>query len=206
MTIQLFEETINGSTFTQMHDAAMDFLIRVYNPEGSVHVSKDDMDAMAWDAVSTVYEKKERYIKQGKDACGLACTIAHNALMTHLKQSMKRNMENIPMDVINTEKGVYNAEDVETGKKITTRGIGVGREFDITFGEGIEIIESEIDKLSFVEKQISEMILDLVPQKDIAKALNMSYSNVRKKLFDIRKKLMKNNYILGKLCEMGLAS
>ena len=81
-----------------------------------------------------------------------------------------------------------------------------GREFDITFGEGIEIIESEIDKLSFVEKQISEMILDLVPQKDIAKALNMSYSNVRKKLFDIRKKPMKNNYILGKLCEMGLAS
>ena len=74
--------------------------------------------------------------------------------------------------------------------------------FDI---EGVEIIESEIGKLSYVEQQIYEMMLDRVPQKVIAATLNLSHSNVRKKWHDIRKKLLKNKYIFGKLRDMGLA-
>jgi DNA-directed RNA polymerase specialized sigma24 family protein len=204
MTVKFFEETINGSTLSQMHDAAMDNLVRVYNPGGSVYVSRDDLDSMAWEAAMTVYEKKDTYVKQGKNACGLACTIAYNDLMDHLKKGLRKNMETVPMEIVNTEKGVYNTADTETGRKFTTTGIGVGREFDISSDEGMEIIEGEVDKLSYVERQIYEMMLDRVPQKVIAATLNLSHSNVRKKWHDIRKKLLRNKYIFGKLREMGL--
>lgn len=206
MTIKFFEETINGSTLTQIHNAAFDKLVRSYNPGGSVYVSREDMDAMAWEAAMNVYEKKDTYVKEGMNVCGLACTMAYNDLMDYLKKGMRRNMETVPMEVINTEKGVYNTADTETGRKFTTTGVGVGREFDITFREGMEIIESELDKLSFVERQIYEMMLDKVPQKVIAATLNITHTNVRKKWHDIRKKLLKNKYIFGKLREMGLAS
>ena len=206
MTIKLFEETINGSTLTQMHDAAFDNLVRVYNPGGSVHVSKDDLDAFAWEAVMKVYEKKDNYVEEDKNACGLACRIAYNDLMTYLKQAMKRNIETIPMEIIDTEKGVYNTADVETGRKFTTTGIGVGREFDVTFGEGMEIIEKEVAKMSHIDRQIFEMMLDRVPQKVIAETVGISHSNVRKRWHDIRKRLLKNKYILSKAREMGLAA
>lgn len=206
MTFKLFEETINGSTLTQMHDAALDNLVRVYNPGGSVHVSKDDLDAFAWAAVEKVYEKKDSYVEDGRNACGLACTIAYNDLMTYLKKAMKKNIETIPMEIIDTEKGTYNTADAETGRKFTTTGVGVGREFDVTSDEGLDIIEGEVDKMSYIDQQIYELMLDRVPQKVIADMVGISHTNVRKRWHDIRKKLLKNKYIFGKCREMGLAS
>jgi hypothetical protein len=65
-------------------------------------------------------------------------------------------MEAVPMEIINTERGIYNTADAETGRKFTLTGVGVGKEFDITSGEGLEVIESEVDKLSDIDKSIYE--------------------------------------------------
>jgi len=62
--------------------------------------------------------------------------VSRDDLMTHLKRSMKKNMSFVPMEEINAEKGYYNAADKETGRKYSWYGVGVGSEFDDSFGEG----------------------------------------------------------------------
>jgi RNA polymerase sigma factor (sigma-70 family) len=206
MTRTLFNETINGASLIQIHDTAYKNVVRAYHQGGSVYVSRDDLNDIAWNATMTVYEKREEYVKEDKNICGLACTIAYNDLMTHLKRSMKKNMAAVPMESINTEKGYYNTADIETGRKYTYSGIGVGRELDDTFGEGMEIIEREVNKLSELDREIYEMSLDGVPQKEIARICNISHSNVRKRWHEIRKRLLKNEYISNRAHEMGLVA
>ena len=76
MTRQLFNETINGASLTQIHDSALRKIVRAYNPDGSVYVSRDDLNDIAWNATMTVYEKRDSYVRQDKSVCGLAGTIA----------------------------------------------------------------------------------------------------------------------------------
>lgn len=199
-----FNETINGATLTQIHDSAFRNIIRAYHQDGSVYVSWEDLDDIAWNATMTVYEKKDDYVKKEKNVCGLACTIAYNDLMTHLKKSMRKNKVSVPMERLNVEKGCFNTADLETGKKYATTGVGIGREFDTTFGEGLEIIEQEVEKLSDLDRQIYELNLDGVPQKQIAEICNISYVNARKRWHDIRKRLLKNKYIFSRAIELGL--
>ena len=206
MTSRLFEVTINGATLTEIHDSALANLIRVYNPAGSVYVSRDDLDNFAWEATMTVYEKREQYVREDKNVCGLACRIAYNDLMNHLNKSMKKNMRSVPMEQINSDKGYYNTADVETGRKFTNTGIGVDREFDISVGEGLTIIGEELDRLSELDRKIFELYLDEVPQKEIAVKCGISYVNVRKRIFDIRKRLLRNKYIFTKVHDMGLVA
>ena len=204
MTRKTFNETINGATLTQIHDSAFRNIIRAYNPDGSVYVSRDELDEIAWNATMTVYEKKGDYVKNDKNVCGLACTIAYNDLMTHLKKSMKKNMVSVPMELLDIERGSFNTADAETGRKYTTTGVGVGREFDTTFREGMEIIEHEVEKLSDLDRQIYELNLDGMPQKQIADICDITYGSVRKRLYDIRKRLLKNKYIFSRAHELGL--
>lgn len=206
MTGMLFNETINGASLTQIHDSAYQNVIRAYHQGGSVYVSRDDLNDIAWNATMTVYEKRDEYVREDKNVCGLACTIAYNDLMTHLKRSIKKNMSTVAIEEINAEKGYYNTADRETGRKYSYSGIGVGREFDDCFGEGMDIIESEISKLSDLDREIYELILDGVPQKEIAMLCNISHANVRKRWFEIRKKLLKNKYISNRAHEMGLVA
>ena len=206
MTDRLFEVTINGATLTQIHNSALANLIRVYNPAGSVYVSRDDLDNIAWEATMSVYEKREEYIREDKNVCGLACKIAYNDLMSHLNKSMRKNMRSVPMEQINSDKGYYNTADAETGRKFTSTGIGVGREFDISAGEGLSIIGNELDRLPELDKKIFELFLDEVPQKDIAIKCGISYANVRKRIYDIRKKLLNNKYICSRAHDLGLVA
>lgn len=204
MTRRLFNETINGATLTQIHDSAFRKIVRAYHQDGSVYLSWDDLDEIAWNATMTVYEKKDNYVKEDKNVCGLACTIAYNGLMTRLKKSLKRNMAAVPMESLNIEKGYFNTADTETGKKYCSGGVGIGREFDTTFGEGLEIIGQEVDKLSELDRRIYELNLDGVSQKQIAEICNISYANARKRWHDIRKRLLKNKYISNRAHELGL--
>ena len=206
MTRMLFNETINGASLIQIHDSAYNNVVRAYHKGGSVYVSRDDLNDIAWNATMTVYEKRDEYVKEDKNVCGLACTIAYNDLMTHLTRSMKKNKATVPMESINTEKGYYNTADQETGRKYTYTGIGVGREFDDTFSEGLDIIEREVEKLSDLDREIYELSLDGVPQKEIARICNISHANVRKRWFEIRKRLLKNEYISNRAHEMGLVA
>ena len=203
MARKTFDETINGVTLTQIHDSAFRNIIRAYRPDGSVYVSREDLDDIAWNATISVYEKKDDYVKKDKNVCGLACTIAYNDLMNHLNKSMKKNKESMPMESLNIEKGCFNAADTETGRKYAA-GIGVGREFDTTFGEGLDIIEHEVEKLSELDRQIYELNLDGVPQKQIADICDITYGNARKRWHEIRKRLLKNKYIFSRAYELGL--
>ncbi|MBR5567910.1 MAG: sigma-70 family RNA polymerase sigma factor [Bacteroidales bacterium] len=198
------KETINGATFNEIHDSAFMKVRRSYNPDGSVYVSRDDLDEIAWNATISVYEKKDDYVEEEKNVCGLACTIAYNDLMSYLKKSMQKNMSSVPMEVIDTDKGCYNTADAETGRKYTTTGVGVGREFDTTFGEGLEIIEQEVEKMSELDRKIYELNLDGVPQKEIAVICDISYVNARKRWHEIRQRLLKNKYIFNRATELGL--
>lgn len=110
------------------------------------------------------------------------------------------------MEQINSDKGYYNTADVETGRKFTNTGIGVDREFDISVGEGLTIIGEELDRLSELDRKIFELYLDEVPQKEIAVKCGISYVNVRKRIFDIRKRLLRNKYIFTKVHDMGLVA
>jgi DNA-directed RNA polymerase specialized sigma24 family protein len=83
-------------------------------------------------------------------------------------------------------------------------GIGVGREFDTSFGEGLEIISQEVEKLSEMDRKIFELNLDNVPHMEIAELCGISCGNARKKWHDIRKRLLKNKYIFKQACELGL--
>jgi RNA polymerase sigma factor (sigma-70 family) len=206
MTQRLLNETINGTSLKQIHASAFENVLRAYHKGGSVYVSKDDLNDIAWNATMTVYERRNEYVKSDKNVCGLACTIAYNDLMTHLKRSLKKNMSFVPLEYIDTEKGYYNTADRETGRKYTCSGVGVGREFDTTFGEGIDIIEKELNKLSELDRQIFEMNLDEIPQKEIARICDISYANVRKRWFEIRKRLLKNKYICHRAHELGLVA
>ena len=113
-------------------------------------------------------------------------------------------MESVPMERINVDKGCFNTADVETGRKYTTTGIAAGSEFDTTFGEGLEIIEQEVDKLSELDRQIYELNLDGVPHKQIAVICNISCVNARKRWYEIRQRLLKNKYIFNRASELGL--
>ena len=203
---RLFEVTINGATLTEIHDSALTNLIRVYNPAGSVYVSRDDLDNMAWEATMSVYEKREQYVREDKNVCGLACRIAYNDLMNHLNKSMKKNMRSVPMEQINSDKGYYNTADAETGRKFTNTGIGVDREFDISMEESLNIIGEELNRLSELDRKIFDFFLDGIPQKEIAVKCGISYAHVRKRIFDIRKKLLQNKYIFTRVHDMGLVA
>lgn len=202
MNSTIFNPTINGSSLTQIHDSAFSSLVRVYNPKGSVYVSKDDLDSIAWGATMSVYEKKDDYVKKEKNVCGLACRIAYNDLMTYLDKAMRNNRRFVPMEKINKDNGHYNTADVETGRKFTHTKVGVGREFDTTAGEGLKIINMELDRLSDLDREIIEMYLDDVPQKEIAEHCGLSYSNVRKRVYEIKQKLLRNAYIRSRVNEM----
>ena len=204
MSRNLFTETINGATLNQIHDSAFSNLVRAYHKGGSVYVSEDDLDEIAWNATITVYEKRDSYVQEDKNVCGLACTIAYNDLMKHIKKSKKKNESSVPMEQIDTEKGRFNVADRETGRRFCCSGVGVGREFDTSFGEGMEIIEKEIDKFSEMDKRIYELNLDRVPHKEIASMCGITPANARKKWFDIRRRLLKNKYIFNRAHEMGL--
>ena len=58
--------------------------------------------------------------------------------------------------------------------------------------------------MSDIDKCIYEFMLDRVPQKVIAITLGISHSNVRKRWHDIKKKLLRNNYIFRRAKELGL--
>ena len=66
-----FNETINGVSLTQIHEAAFRKIVRAYNSNGSVYVSRDDLDEIAWNATMTVYEKKDDYVKKEKNVAVL---------------------------------------------------------------------------------------------------------------------------------------
>jgi hypothetical protein len=117
---------------------------------------------------------------------------------------MKKNISSVPMEIINVEKGCFNTADLETGRKYSMSGIGVGREFDTSFGEGLEIISQEVEKLSEMDRKIFELNLDNVPHKEIAELCGITCGNARKKWHDIRKRLLKNKYIFKQACELGL--
>ena len=204
MTERLFNETINGASLSQIHNAAFGSLLRAYHSDGSVYMSWEDLDEIAWYATTAVYEKRDSYVKKDKNVCGLACIIAYNELMSRLNKGMKKNMVTSALEVVDTDKGSYNTADTETGRNYTHFGIGVDKEFDTTFGEGLEIIEREVEKLSELDRKIYEMNLDNIPHKEIADACNISYVNARKRWHDIRKKLLKNQYIHNRACELGL--
>ena len=206
MTQRLLNETINGTSLKQIHASAYENVLRAYHKGGPVYISRYDLNDIAWNATITVYERRNEYVKNDKNVCGLACTIAYNDLMTHLKKSKKKNMSTIPIEYIDMEKGYFNTADRETGRKYTYSGIGVGKEFDTSFGEGMDIIENELGKLSELDRQIFELNLDEVPQKEIARICNISYANVRKRWFDIRKRLLKNRYICHRAHELGLVA
>ena len=204
MTERLFIETINGVTLTEIQKAAFASLLRAYHSDGSVHMSWEDLDEIAWYATMAVYEKSENYVQEDKNVCGLACRIAYNELMNRLNKAMKKNKASVPMEIINTDKGCYNTADAETGRKFTHFGIGVGREFDTTSREGLSIIKKEVEKLSALDRKIYEMNIDHIPHKKIAEECNITCVNARKRWHDIRKKLLKNQYIFSRASEMGL--
>ena len=204
MTERLFNETINGVSLSQIHNAAFASLLRAYHSDGSVYMSWEDLDEIAWYATMAVYEKRDSYVKKDKNVCGLACTMAYNELMSRLNKGMRKNKLTAALEVVDTDRGSYNTADAETGKNYTHFGVGVDREFDTTFGEGMRIIEREVEKLSKLDRKIYEMNLDHVPHKEIAEACHISYVNARKRWHDIRKKLLKNEYIFNRAYEMGL--
>ena len=204
MTERLFNETINGVSLSQIHNAAFASLLRAYHSDGSVYMSWEDLDEIAWYATMAVYEKRDSYVKKDKNVCGLACTMAYNELMSRLNKGMRKNKLTAALEVVDTDRGSYNTADAETGKNYTHFGVGVDREFDTTFGEGMRIIEREVEKLSELDRKIYEMNLDHVPHKKIAEACHISYVNARKRWHDIRKKLLKNEYIFNRAYEMGL--
>lgn len=119
---------------------------------------------------------------------------------------MRKNKSIALLECIDTEKGYYNTADRETGRKYTFSGVGVGREFDTTLGEGIGIIEKELNELSELYRLIFELNLDDIPQKEIARICDISYANVRKRWFEIRKRLLKNKYICHRAQELGLVA
>ena len=64
----------------------------------------------------------------------------------------------------------------------------------------------ELDRLSDLDREIIEMYLDDVPQKVIAEHCGISYSNVRKRVHEIKKKLLSNSYISKMVDELALAA
>lgn len=204
MSRNLFTETINGATLNQIHDSAFSNLVRAYHKGGSVYVSQDDLDEIAWNATITVYEKRDSYVQEDKNVCGLACTIAYNDLMKYIKKSKKKNESSVPMEQIDTEKGRFNVADRETGRRFCCSGVGVGREFDTSFGKGMEIIEGEVLKLTDIDRRIYEMNLDGIPHTKIAEVLGITPGNARKKWHDIKKRLLRNKYIFNRAHELGL--
>lgn len=204
MSRNLFTETINGATLNQIHDSAFSNLVRAYHKGGSVYVSQDDLDEIAWNATITVYEKRDSYVQEDKNVCGLACTIAYNDLMKYIKKSKKKNESSVPMEQIDTEKGRFNVADRETGRRFCCSGVGVGREFDTSFGKGMEIIEGEVLKLTDIDRRIYEMNLDGIPHTKITEVLGITPGNARKKWHDIKKRLLRNKYIFNRAHELGL--
>lgn len=204
MSRHLFTETINGASINEIHDSAFSNLVRAYHKGGSVYVSEDDLDEIAWNATIAVYEKRDSYVKEDKNVCGLACTIAYNDLMKYLKKSRKKNESSVPMEHIDTERGQFNVADRETGRKFCLGSVGVGREFDTSFGAGMEIIENEVHKLSEIDRRIYELNLDGVPHTKIAEMLGITPGNARKKWHDIKKRLLRNKYIFSRAYELGL--
>ena len=202
MTNTLTNPTINGVSLTQIHELVFSSLVRAYNPKSSIYVSKDDLETIAWEATESVFEKKDDYVKKDKNVCGLACRIAYNSLMTHIAKSKRKSLRFVPMENINKNNDCYNTADVETGRKFTQTEAGAGKEFDTTAGEGLKIINMEFDRLSDLDREIIEMYLDDVPQKKIAEHCGLSYSNVRKRVYEIKQKLLRNAYIRSRVNEM----
>lgn len=203
MRIRHFEETINGETFTQIHNSVLDCLCRTYNSKGAVYLSRSDLSSMVWDAILKVYEMKGEYVDKDRSACGLIYTTARRAMLNHIKSESRFVGKIIPLEVINVEKGTFNTSDNETGRKFTESGIGADREFDCTFGEGFDIIMSEVDKLSDLDKAIFEMNMDKIPHKEIAELCGISCVNARRRWFEIKKKLLQNKYIRMRVFDLG---
>lgn len=206
MSIRHFEETINGETFTQIHNSVLDCLCKTYNSEGAVYLSKSDLSSMVWDAILKAYGMKDSYVDKDRSVCGLVYTTARRTMLNKIKSESRFIGRRLPLEVINADKGVCNTSDIETGRKYTQQGVLTDRGFDITSDEGYEIIMAEVEKLSETDRIIFEMNTDKIPHKKIAEFCGITEVNARRRWFEIKKKLLKNKYIRTRVHDLGYAA
>ena len=207
MNKRFIKETINGVTLEEIQAAAFRNIKRAYWTGGAVYVSDADLDSIAWGATMEVYERRDDYVEEGKNVCGLACKIAYYDLMDYIKKEGARNERFIPLERVDVERGCWNVVDAETGRKVTLGGIGVDNGFDITASEGLDRINKAVEsRLSKQEQVVFNLNVDECGHKEVAKVCEISYVNARKKWHDVKKKLKEDKYVSDRGKELGLVA
>ncbi len=204
MSANVHDLTINGSTLSQIHSSAFNYLKRFYRRGEGAYLSTDDLNEIAWNATIKVFEKRAKYLAEGKNVCGLACTMAKNELVDCIDNQMKMKVRSLPLDLVGDGGGLFNVKDNEVGKTFVSDNVLDSNGFTVTFDELREVLEYELDNLSDIERTIYELRMDKVPYTEIAKICDITEGNARKKWHDIKKRLLRNSYIRSRARDFGL--
>lgn len=204
MPVLVHDLTINGSTLSQIHSSAFNYLKHIYRRGEGAYLSTDDLNEIAWNATIKVFEKRSKYVTEGKNVCGLACTMARNELMDCIDSQMKMKLRSLPLDLVADGGGLYNVKDNEVGKTFVNDNVLDSNGFTVTFDELREVLENELETLSDIERTIYELRMDKVPYAEIAKICGITAGNARKKWHDIKVRLLRNTYISSRARDFGL--
>lgn len=199
--------SINGEPISVIYNAAFAAIYNAYNPDKGTFLTIDDIKALAWDATGKVYEKRETYNPEhGASVRTWASKIAQTLFMDFIRKESKWQFCAPKSTSDYTESDAYDYGEVsgEGGKYIS---IGIARETaenEALSDMCIEAIEDAIDELQPRDSLIIRKHIEGYSDKEIAEELGITYSNVRKRLHEIRKVLRSNLYIHGRMEAYGM--
>ena len=205
---------INGESISSLYDAAVASIRSSFDPSKGTQISDFDIEALAWDAVARIYEKRESYNpSRGASMRTWASRIAHMIFMDFIRDESKWQYLRSFSAAIPEDKDVYDFYAVpgEGGKYLAVSSSRDTAENEAIGQLEVEAIEEVIDTLPERDAIIVRKHIEGYTDKEIAKEMGLSHCNTRRRLHESRKALTSTlespcYHCISISCDPGLAA
>ena len=161
----LSNETILGMPAAEIHKLALSAIRFNYDHKRVVKLSSHEMHNIAWDLVTSIYEKQGLYSPAKGDLAAWIKKVAKNDFFNYLKAETRSVTRSSSID------NPYS----NLGNKIES----IEDTYDNITQEEYDAMETEISLLGETERLLITLYRDNVKEKDIAKQTCINYNTVR---------------------------
>lgn len=161
----LSKETILGMPVAEIHKLALSVIRFNYDEKGVVKLSYHDMHNIAWDLVTSIYQKQGTYSPAKGDLAAWMRKVAKNDFSNILRSEIRSVVRNSSIDnpFSNLSNKIEAIEDT----------------FDNLTEEEYNAMETEISLLGETERLLIDLYRNNVKEKDIAQQTGINYNTVR---------------------------
>lgn len=161
----LSKETILGMPVAEIHKLALSVIRFNYDEKGVVKLSYYDRHNIAWDLVTSIYQKQGTYSPAKGDLAAWMRKVAKNDFSNILRSEIRSVVRNSSIDnpFSNLSNKIEAIEDT----------------FDNLTEEEYNAMETEISLLGETERLLIDLYRNNVKEKDIAQQTGINYNTVR---------------------------